>query len=195
MLRFPVAMPRVTRRRTRGLSAFFALLAIAACSAVPPLTPATSVTVYVVRHAEKATDDRRDPTLSTQGKRRAEALASEILATSPNTASVILWSSDYRRTRQTLAPLAEALGVSINVYDAQDSRALVRAIMAQPDGVHVVAGHSNTVPEIVDGLSAWPAAPATLSADLPYDRYDRLFVVRRGSGYPVRVEERRYFSQ
>lgn len=149
----------------------------------------TQTTIYLVRHAEKG--EGRDPDLTVAGHERALALV-EILR---HRSVDYLWSSDYRRTRQTLAPLSKARQVPLEIYNASDSQALVAAVMSHGPGLtHVIAGHSNTVPDLLDRLEAWPDAPDPDSArpDLEHDEYDRLFLVTVVSGRSNDVKELSY---
>ena len=129
--------------------------------------PVLAGTVFLVRHAEKAKKPADNPGLTWEGKTRAKALA-EILESVTLDA---LFSSDYTRTKSTLAPLAEAKGLEITIYDAGDSEALVRRILEQHyEDTVVIAGHSNTVPALVQALGG-EAQP------LSDQDYDNLFVV------------------
>ena len=132
------------------------------------------VTIFFVRHAEKASEDARDPELSESGRRRADDLA-ELLAQIEVTH---LFATEFKRTRQTLLPLSKASGREVTVVPAGDGAAQVRALRELPEGsVAVVAGHSNTIP----GLACDVGGPAKgldcVSRKLPDEQYDRLFVV------------------
>jgi broad specificity phosphatase PhoE len=112
-------------------------------------------TVYVVRHAEKATEPRRNPGLTEAGSERAEALADE-LADAGLTAII---TSQFARTRATAAPTARVTGLDPVVihYRNRDFEANGRAIAAviaeRPAGsVILVVGHSDTVPWIIRAL-------------------------------------------
>jgi phosphohistidine phosphatase SixA len=177
-----------------------ALLApLLACAAAPAPTvapapaqaAAPSTLVFVLRHAEKALDDPRDPSLSPAGEARAQALAALL-----RRAGVThFYASEYRRTRSTLAPLAAAAGRELVILPANDLPALQSAIRALPAGsVVVVAGHSNTVPAIVAALGGAserlvdsPAGPA-----LPDDAYDRLYLVVTRPDAPAQTLELHY---
>jgi len=145
----------------------------------PPENPPAPVTVIAVRHAEKGTADPRDPALSEAGQARAEELA-RLIAKAGVTH---LFATPYVRTRQTLAPLAEAMALEVEPYSPADMPAFLAKLRALPAGaVAVVAGHSNTTPGVVlglggqiDGLGTYQGAPA-----LGDDEYDRLFVVTLG---------------
>lgn len=141
--------------------------------------PVQPVTVLLVRHAEKDPQgDPKDPGLSDVGRKRAEALA-DLCAASGVTH---LFASEFRRTRETLAPLAGRLGLEVRVVPAGQPAELVRAIEALPAGsVVLVAGHSNTVPDLAARLGGELHGLVTSGAGrmLPDDAYDRLAVVTR----------------
>ena len=132
--------------------------------------------VFVVRHAEKGTDDPRDPRLSRAGVERATALAAMLA----HAGVTHLYTSEFRRTHETLQPLAERCGRSIEVIPAGTPDAQVAAIRGLPAGsVAVVAGHSNTVPELVRALGG----EVHRLVDTPHGpmlddgSYDRMFQV------------------
>jgi 2,3-bisphosphoglycerate-dependent phosphoglycerate mutase len=141
---------------------------------------ATAHTVYLVRHAEKATDDPRDPNLSEPGVERAQELA-HVLGKANVTH---LFSTAYKRTRATLAPLAEAMGLEVDSYSPRDMGQLVERLRGLPAGsVTVVAGHSNTTPGLFKALSGVEGVdlePSQYGPMIPDDGYDRLFSVTLG---------------
>jgi phosphohistidine phosphatase SixA len=140
-------------------------------------------TVVLVRHAEKdpAPADPRDPGLSEAGRARAEELA-RLLAAARATA---LFSSEFRRTRDTLAPLAARLQLDVQALPAAQPADLLARLDALPPGsVAVVCGHSNTLPELAARLGAPLPGLAESKAGrvLPDEAYDRLFVLTRPAG-------------
>jgi broad specificity phosphatase PhoE len=155
------------------VSAWWLALALA-LSAPLPAKEAGATVVVVVRHAEKATDDPRDPTLSEAGAARANALADRLAATGLDAA----YATQFRRTQQTAAPAAARAGIEVtvrpvdkanaNTYDAD----LARDLRALPPGsTALVVGHSNTVPGIVAAISGQPAP------EMPETEYDRYTVI------------------
>jgi phosphohistidine phosphatase SixA len=148
--------------------------------------------VFVVRHAEKAKDDPRDPSLSEAGRQRAEDLA-QLLSTSEVTH---LFSSQFRRTRQTLAPLAQQQELEVQVISAHDPDKQKEALLGLPPGsVAVVAGHSNTVPAMVQSLGGnLNGLLDTEHGDMLHgNEYDRLFLVILSAGdHGIRTLEMRY---
>lgn len=130
------------KRRPFLLSALALGLILPACQ-----SPAgDDIHVYLVRHAEKAKGD--DPGLTDAGKRRADALQERLKGKGVD----YIHSSDYRRTRETAAPLAAALKQEVLIYDAGDLFGVADDIKGKP-GTHLVVGHSNTTPELAAILS------------------------------------------
>ena len=151
------------RRNSHALALFTAALAIVASHAAAQSAPTV---VYLVRHAEKA-DDGADPALTAQGNTRA-ALLADLLADAGITH---IHSSDFIRTRDTADPLAELLGLQTLIYDPRDLPAMAAHLRNTP-GRHLVSGHSNTTPRLVELLGGDPHT----SIDEPSE-YDRLYIV------------------
>ena len=116
----------------------------------------TTTTVILVRHAEKTTEPGKDPGLTAEGHARAAALT-EMLAKGGVDK---LYASEYRRTQLTLKPLAEELDLEITIIGASEPDRLVADIFSSQRGnTVVIAGHSNTLPELVRLLSGLEAEP------------------------------------
>ncbi len=114
-------------------------------------TAVEPITVILVRHAEKEADPEnpRDPLLSEVGSKRAESLA-ELLGHADVSH---LFSSEFQRTKLTLAPLAAKHKLMAQVIPAGDGAKQIAELKElAPGSVAVVAGHSNTVPALVAGL-------------------------------------------
>lgn len=127
------------------------------------------VVVFAVRHAEKV-DASEDPPLSPAGIERAN-----VLATTLRSARLTgILSSDYRRTRDTAAPLAARLGLKVELYDARNLDALARRLLTD-GGRYLVVGHSNTTPQLVRLLGGDPVSPIEEASE-----YDRLYVLGIG---------------
>jgi broad specificity phosphatase PhoE len=80
-------------------------------------------------------------------------------------------SSDLRRTRETAAPLAAALGLEVELYDPGALEELLPVLTGAP-GRTLVVGHSNTTPQLVELLGGAPGEPI----DEPTE-YDRLYTL------------------
>ena len=107
-----------------------------------------TVQVFIMRHAEKEPADNPDPALSVAGKQRAERLAA-LLKDVPVDE---LYATEYKRTMQTLAPLAEAKQLKINNYNPGQLGDLASSLSAKKGKHIVIAGHANTSPELVNLL-------------------------------------------
>jgi broad specificity phosphatase PhoE len=152
----------------RTLRRLFALATVAACApaarnpSIEP-RPASTTTVVLVRHAEKAAEPAADPPLTAEGAARAQALVDAVRGM-PVTAII---STDFARTRATAAPLAARLGLTPEIVDARlrdHARLVAEGVLARHRGeTVVVVGHSNTVPDIVQQLGG--TRPAALGHD------------------------------
>jgi broad specificity phosphatase PhoE len=154
----------------------------AAGSDQPAASIASPVTVYLVRHAEKVVSEDPDPPLTAQGAARGAALA-DALGELP-IGTVI--ASQFRRTQQTVEPLAEKLGTRVEVVDAAAGDLLAERLRGgAPGTLTVVAGHSNTIPALIAALGVDELI------EIPDDRYGDLFVVRMTEA-DVTLERRRF---
>ncbi|HEV2912169.1 MAG TPA: phosphoglycerate mutase family protein [Pyrinomonadaceae bacterium] len=125
-------------------------------------------TVVLVRHAEKSQTPPDDPPLSPQGEARAQALVR--ILEGANVRAV--YATEFRRTQQTVKPLADHLGLPVTQISGKDEDALVTHLLSYHRGeAVVVAGHSNTVPSIIQKLNG-DQIPQIADTE-----YDKLFVV------------------
>jgi broad specificity phosphatase PhoE len=109
--------------------------------------------IFLVRHAERADAGgpaQADPELSAAGRERAAALAREL----KDCGIRAIFTSEFKRTRQTAAPLAESLGRRAEVVPTKDAATIV-ARLRNASGNVLVVGHSNTISEIIRALG-WP---------------------------------------
>ena len=95
-------------------------------------------TIYLVRHAEKQTLIS-DPPLTSCGEKRAVALK-EFWSDIPIDA---VYSTDYKRTMSTAAPVADAKNLEIQIYAPHALKALKETLMTKQQDA-IVVGHSNT---------------------------------------------------
>ena len=164
-------MPTLLRITTSLLLACL----LAACVSQPRQTAAVA-TFIVVRHAEKATDDPRDPALTQAGRVRADRLATS-LASLPLRA---VYATAFKRTQQTAEPSAHAHAVAVITYDAKQP---ISEFGARLKGTHLVGtilvvGHSNTVPDIAAVLCS---CEVPSMADTEYDRRMTIRVAPNGA--------------
>jgi len=127
--------------------------------------------IYLSRHAEKIIGIK-DPDLTEKGKSRALWLGFYL-----NNKSIdVIYSTDYKRTRQTAEPLASILKTDLVLYDPGKQQNFAAQVLA--DGRNsFISGHSNTIPELVKLLGGDPGTPI---ADKQYDRLYLLVVDEHG---------------
>jgi broad specificity phosphatase PhoE len=126
-------------------------------------------TVILIRHAEKKIEPvNPDPDLSPEGVERAQQIARIFADAGIN----VIYATQYKRTQQTVQPLAERIGVSPTLLNANQTEELVKQIQTSHRGKTIfIAGHNNTVPAIVSVLSGQTYPP------IPETEYDNLFIV------------------
>lgn len=136
-----------------------------------------TTTVFLVRHAEKAApgdaefdpQDPGNPPLTAAGRARAEALA----RTLEEAGVTAIFASEFARTQQTVAPLAARIGLKVTVHPAHDTTGLAELVTtAHAGSVVVIAGHSDTVPALVEALGAGAVDPIEETWE-----HDNLYVV------------------
>ena len=124
--------------------------------------------IYLVRHAEKQHDGTRDPSLTEKGKLRANNISEQL----SNTNIIGVYSTDYKRTKQTALPLAEFLEIEVTFYNSGQLEDFAMQILSGHGNVLIV-GHSNTTPELVKMLGGSSYGPI---ADTVYDRLYHLVI-------------------
>lgn len=171
---------------------FFILILITPAFAAEPAEPvADPLTVVVVRHAEKADDGSSDPDLSEAGRARAR----ELVRVLEGAQVEAIYATQYKRTRQTVGPLARHFGLETRVVPvtSDDIETYARDLSERLRRKHagetvVVAGHSNTVPTIV----------AVFTGDrieaMSEDDYDRLYTIIISPDERPRLIRSRYGS-
>lgn len=171
-----------SRRLTLLLPLSVALMAAA------PSSPAASATVVIlVRHAERAPGSG-DPPISEAGQARARAVAELGKAAGVQ----VIVTTQFQRTRQTAAPLAEALGITPVVVSTQGGDAakhiadVATAVRQHSGKTILVVGHSNTVTAIVGALGG------PKLGDLCDPEYDAVFTVIIDAEGDVRTVRARY---
>lgn len=145
----------------------FSLVAASDLSAQSAAGP---FTVILVRHAEKEVvpPENKDPNLSLAGQARAEGLARMFGGAGVTS----IYATQYKRTQQTVKPLADKLGLTATQVEAQKTSDLVKLLRAsKPGEVVFLAGHNNSVPEIIAALGG-PKMPI-----IPETEYDNLFIL------------------
>jgi 2,3-bisphosphoglycerate-dependent phosphoglycerate mutase len=133
------------------------------------LSHAQVTTFILVRHAEKdLTQSTPDPDLSAEGKVRAEKL--KVLLKDAKVSA--LYSTNYKRTKDTIRPLANSNGLDINTYEPLKKDAIDKMIADNAGGTIVVSGHSNTIPWTANYLLGKEEFATMTDTD-----YDNIYII------------------
>jgi phosphohistidine phosphatase SixA len=168
----------------------FILIALLAVNALPAGVRAINeppTTLILVRHAEKliVPPENKDPDLSLTGQARAQ----ELVRMFSDSGVAAIYATQYKRTQQTVKPLADKLALAVSKVDAKETAELVRQLRAQHAGqVIFIAGHNNTVPEIIAAMGG-PQLPI-----IPETEYDNLYILTVYSEGPARLIKMKYGS-
>lgn len=142
--------------------------------------PLHAATIVLVRHAEKA-GPTGDVPLNEAGQRRA-ILLSRTLA---DIKFATIYSTEFSRTRDTVAPLAKLQSLTPVIIAAKDLDGLIAKLKsAAPSETILVVSHSNLVPQIAERLAA--KIPAMDESD-----YSRLIIINT-SAVPATLVTLRY---
>lgn len=130
------------------------------------------ITIILLRHAEKDLSDpenQSDPNLSAEGRARAQRLVKAIGEYKP----LQIYTSEYKRTQQTAAPLAEKRKLDIKSYDTRKLKELAAEIgSAKKSRRIVVVGHNNTTPALANML-----LKTNQFKSLGENEYDKIWVI------------------
>lgn len=129
-----------------------------------------SLTLILVRHAEKkiVAPENKDPDLSPEGMARAD----ELVRMFGDAGVTAIYATQYKRTQQTVKPLADKLSLKATQVEAKETAALVKQLRSRKSGeVIFIAGHNNSVPEIIAALGG-PQLPI-----IPETEYDNLYIL------------------
>ena len=131
------------------------------------------MTVIFVRHAEKAAEPADDPGLSSTGLRRVGELTRQLKDADVIAGIDAVYSTPFRRTEETARPIAEALDLPLNHYDAADTEAIMDYIVKEHKGkIILVVGHSNTLPALIGNMGASKRVPP-----IAENEYDNIYIV------------------
>jgi 2,3-bisphosphoglycerate-dependent phosphoglycerate mutase len=139
---------------------------------------AQNKTIILVRHAEKV-DASQDPELSSEGKQRAERLAKVVKKYKPGA----IYSTDFKRTRDTAGPMAARRKLQVQTYDPKNVSELHDAIMKSKTKRFMIVGHSNTVPGLANLFGK-----KELFKNLDDSEYGAIWIVRIKDGKVKKTE-------
>ena len=106
-------------------------------------------TFYLIRHAEKVRTDKsdKDPKLNEYGMLRA--IKWQEYFSDKNISKI--YSTNYKRTLETVKPIQESSDIIPIIYSPSDID-YKNFIMSNKTEVVLIVGHSNTIPDFVNGL-------------------------------------------
>ena len=145
------------------------------------------IILILVRHAEKkiVPPENKDPDLSPAGLARAE----ELVRMFSDAGVTAIYATQYKRTQQTVKPLADRLRLPVTQVEAKQTPELVKQIRARGAAqVVFIAGHNNTVPEIIAAMGG-PQLPI-----IPETEYDNLYILTVYSDGAAKLLKMKYGS-
>ena len=138
------------------------------------------MTVVLIRHAERHASG--SDTLSPAGAKRAALLVRMFREAGVSA----IFTSEFKRTKDTAAPLAQALTITAQQIAANAATARTQLLGAGP--LALVVGHSDTVPALIAALGG----PSGI--EIKELEFDRMFVLTVAQG-PVSLLAFRYVSE
>ncbi|RZK70279.1 MAG: histidine phosphatase family protein [Pedobacter sp.] len=146
---------------------FYLIIILICLQSVFVFAQSSQFTMILLRHAEKENDKSKDPSLSAEGRQFSQKLAAVFKETKINA----VYSTSYKRTTETVEPLAEQNKLTVINYDPAKPKELLEKIRRSGDQVVVVAGHSNTIQLVFNALTK------SEMAALNEDEYRKVFII------------------
>ena len=146
------------------------------------VTMAQDKTIVLVRHAEKdaaANTPNGDDPLSESGRERVARLLKIVKKYKPHD----IFATEYKRTRETVGPIAAYRKKQVQTYDPAKQADLVMQIMGSKTEHYLIAGHSNTIPALANLL-----VKKEVFKQVPDSEYGVIWVVKIRNGNLKRVE-------
>jgi 2,3-bisphosphoglycerate-dependent phosphoglycerate mutase len=143
---------------------------------IPHYNDSSYTILFCVRHAEKVLDGSKNPPLTPEGEARAARLGALFSKTRIDRIGT---SNTKRNLQTTEAVKAVADETALEVFAPELVYEWVQDLLITNPGQHVLyVGHSNTIPELLNRLTAGAGY-----SDIPDHDYGRLYVVAtRGLG-------------
>ena len=114
-----------------------------------------------------------DPGLNAVGQLRVAELTRQLVDVDVVAGIDAVYATAYKRSQETAAPIADALNLPINTYDAADTETVLETILKSHKGkIILVIGHSNTVPELIANLGASKNVAA-----IHHDEFDNIYII------------------
>ena len=151
---------------------------------VAPAVAQAQKLVVIVRHAERADggsmspNAQSDPELSAAGATRARKLAAML----GESGIAAIYTTEYKRTKDTAAPLAAKLHLSPIAIKADDTNALIESIKTtRGSDIVLIVAHTNTISNIIKAFGG-------PEVTVPDGDYDNIFFVVPATGTMTRIK-------
>lgn len=145
---------------------FLAAFVLACTCASQPAMGQQARTIYLVRHADKVSDDTDAP-LSEAGRVRASCLANTLQDANLQQ----IFTSELQRTQQTAAPLADKLRLKPTAIPLSNVDDLIDAVRSSKAANVLVVWHDATLAKIILALGGPAITP------IGHTEYDRFFIL------------------
>jgi broad specificity phosphatase PhoE len=179
-----LSLQRATATAVLSVVMFGSGACATAAAGDPPAIPdgKSEITIYLVRHAEKASDTEEDPNLSEKGRARAESLAVQLRDSGVN----MIITTDLKRTQQTAAPLAKLRHINpivIPIGSSVDThvKRIISEIQKHQGATILVVGHNNTIAKVAEQLAGGHIG------DLCTDEYANMLIIVLTKGHPAKL--------
>jgi phosphohistidine phosphatase SixA len=150
----------------RAIWKCLAIFAVASVASVASAQAQQARTIYLVRHADKVSDDPDAP-LSEPGRQRAACLANTLRDANIGQ----IFTSELQRTQQTAAPLAEKFHLQPTAIPLSKVDELIQAVRSSKAANVLLVWHDATLPRILLALGAPEITP------IAHTEYDRFFIL------------------
>jgi broad specificity phosphatase PhoE len=169
----PVPKDKLRRRRRRAASVV--VFAFTTLLLAWFMESRATTTIIFVRHADTDTTmaEGGDPPLNARGRARAELLADFIEDVDVVAGVDAIYASEFRRTQQTAAPLAERLGLEVEIADPYEVAEFTQNILRRHKGeIVLVVSHSDAIAPLIEELHGSKKLP-----EMAKDDFDELYIV------------------
>ena len=131
-------------------------------------------TIMFVRHAEVAAiPGDNDPPLSATGRVRAEALADFVEDVDVLSGVDAIYASEFRRTQETAAVVAERLGVDVEIANHSEVSDFMARVQREHRGdIVLIVSHSNLIGPLIAELHGHQSVP-----EIVENEFDNFYVV------------------
>ena len=143
----------------------------------------SATTLILVRHAEKVKDGSNDPILTPEGEARAD----ELMYILKHVELSAIYSTPYKRTKQTVLPTAKDKNLEIQNYKPGDKDFLEKVLNSNSGKTVLIVGHSNTIPTLANELAGQKDYN-----DLNDATYDNLFFAQIHSNGQTKIIRMRF---